>query len=91
MSKVRTKLPLVALGLVLAAAAAVSNVGAAPKAAEGACCLPTGACIVTTPAGCDAQSGLYIADNQSCDARTCDPPSGAELVTWGKIKSRYRG
>jgi hypothetical protein len=41
---------------------------------EGACCLPDGACVVMTPSGCAAQSGVYQGDFVSCSSVECPQP-----------------
>ncbi|MBK9119984.1 MAG: hypothetical protein IPM18_10365 [Phycisphaerales bacterium] len=37
----------------------------------GACCLPTGGCVETTPADCGASSGTYGGDGTSCASTPC--------------------
>ena len=38
----------------------------------GACCLPSGDCIVINASGCTAQSGIYQGDDVSCDDVVCE-------------------
>jgi len=55
-------------------------------AAQGACCLPDGTCMVTAPENC---SGQYMGDGTVCDPNPC-PPVPVEESTWGLIKNLYR-
>ncbi len=58
----------------------VMNVSWSPincTAGIGACCLPSGACQVTTIANCQSQSGTYQGDNTTCQQVSCPQPLGA--------------
>ncbi len=54
-------------------------------AAEGACCLPNGNCVITTQAGCQGQ---YMGDNTTCSPNPCKPVP-IKVTTWGGIKNQY--
>ena len=47
-----------------------SNTCPAPT---GACCLPSGLCVVTTAQACAMQMGAYRGNNVPCTATTCGP------------------
>lgn len=81
--------------LTLAGAATWTSLASEPVATQttptvGACCTADGNCQVLEPAECSAQNGNYIGDFTSCETGTCFPPSADELLTWGRIKVRYR-
>ncbi len=46
----------------------------------GACCLPSGACAMTTEAGCGGQGGTYQGDFSLCDPNPCGAAQGACCV-----------
>jgi len=43
--------------------------------ATGACCLPDGSCIITSPTACQAQVGIYRGDNTACATANCPQPA----------------
>jgi hypothetical protein len=48
----------------------------------GACCLPNGTCVETTPSGCATQNGVYQGDYVSCADVVCEQfycPAGAQI------------
>jgi hypothetical protein len=56
----------------------------------GACCLPTGRCVVQTEGECFEDGGTYEGDGMSCDPNPCPQPTRIEERSWGRIKSEYR-
>jgi hypothetical protein len=52
---------------------------------KGACCLPSGACMVTTEADCD---GVWMGADTVCDPNPC-PSTEVESESWGMIKTRF--
>lgn len=54
----------------------------------GACCLPSG-CVITNPGDCERGGGVYQG-GPTCDPDPC-AATPVEAVTWGRIKSAYRG
>jgi hypothetical protein len=45
--------------------------------ATGACCFPSGACLVMNDASCASQNGAYSGDGSTCTPNNCPPPVGA--------------
>ncbi len=43
----------------------------------GACCLPSGQCVVTTVQSCGTQQGTFRGDGTTCAGVTCPQPTGA--------------
>ncbi len=58
-------------------------------AATGACCFPSGVCLVGTQADCETAGGSYMGDGTSCDPNPCGPVP-VRNTSWGQIKSAYR-
>jgi len=55
--------------------------------ATGACCLPSGRCVVTTGARCDREGGRYAGDGTLCAAVVCAPaPVGACCLPSGRCE-----
>lgn len=69
---------LAAAALALFASAGVSL--AAPK--TGACCLPSGACVIVTSSNCSSQGGSYRGNNSTC-AAPCPLPTGGCCLSTG--------
>jgi hypothetical protein len=55
----------------------------------GACCLPNGACALTGPGECAAQSGQYGGLGRPCEPDPCVPVA-ITPTSWGQVKSRFR-
>lgn len=45
--------------------------------ATGACCFPSGACLVMNDVSCASQNGSYLGDGTTCQPNNCPPPVGA--------------
>jgi hypothetical protein len=58
-------------------------------AAIGACCLPSGDCIIGSQEECVAAGGTYKGDGVLCDPDPCDS-TPVEGTTWSQVKSRFR-
>jgi hypothetical protein len=54
--------------------------------AEGACCLQTGECVITTEADCQ---GEYMGDGTTCEPNPCEA-TAVHPTSWGALKSQYR-
>ncbi len=59
-----------------------------PPAHLGSCCMPTGACIVTTPELCAEQGGVYGGDGTVCSPNPCYQPTGACCMSNGTCDVR---
>jgi spore coat protein A len=46
----------------------------------GACCLPSGVCVILTSQVCVAQGGVYQGNNSTCTPNNCPQPQGACCV-----------
>jgi hypothetical protein len=55
----------------------------------GACCFPSGDCLVGTQADCEGAGGRYAGDGVACDPDPCGS-TPVENTTWGEVKSRFR-
>lgn len=55
----------------------------------GACCLPSGECLVGTKADCASSGGTYMGDGIACGPNPCGL-TAAENMTWGRVKSLFR-
>ncbi len=67
-------LPILLFTLTLFACIPTSTQAGAPT---GACCSPTGVCLVTTEAVCDAGGREYQGDGTTCDPNPCEALTGA--------------
>lgn len=47
-----------------------------PPPGAGACCFPSGACVVTLPANCSSQGGTFSAVGVLCSPNPCPQPTG---------------
>jgi hypothetical protein len=52
---------------------------------EGACCLPSGDCIMTTESEC---AGTWMGVHSTCEGTEC-PSTPTESPAWGRIKARF--
>jgi hypothetical protein len=59
-----------------------------PLVPVGACCFPSGSCLVGTEVDCEEADGIYVGDGISCDPDPCLPVPLNES-TWGRIKARF--
>jgi hypothetical protein len=55
----------------------------------GACCFPSGVCLLGSEADCVTAGGAYTGDGTSCDPNPCQP-TPVQSTTWGRIKAGYR-
>jgi len=55
----------------------------------GACCFPSGDCLMGTQAGCDRAGGSYLGDDVPCDPNPCEA-TPVERATWGEVRSLFR-
>jgi len=53
----------------------------------GACCLPTGSCVVMGQCAC---WGLWMGEGTDCDPDPCGGPVPTEPASWGRVKALYR-
>ncbi|MCA9758421.1 MAG: PEGA domain-containing protein [Candidatus Eisenbacteria bacterium] len=47
---------------------------------RGACCLPSGSCVLVTESVCSTESGTYLGDGTTCEGSPCGEATGALLV-----------
>jgi hypothetical protein len=59
------------------------------ESAVGACCFPTGGCLVGQEADCERAGGSYLGDDASCDPNPCES-TPVENTTWGEVRSLFR-
>ncbi len=60
-----------------------------PGPPTGACCFPSGGCLVGTEADCGASGGNYMGDGTSCDPSPCES-TPVKRKTLGEVKSLFR-
>jgi hypothetical protein len=60
-----------------------------PCRQPGACCFPSGSCLVGTQAACVASGGDYMGDGVPCDPNPCES-TPVKNTTWGVVKSLFR-
>lgn len=54
----------------------------------GACCFPTGGCLLGEEPDCQAAGGSYLGDGTDCDPNPCGG-TPVDAGTWGRIKARF--
>jgi hypothetical protein len=55
----------------------------------GACCFPSGVCLLGSEADCVTAGGAYTGDGTSCDPNPCES-TPVKSTTWGEAKSLFR-
>jgi hypothetical protein len=55
----------------------------------GACCFPSGGCLLGAEADCATAGGIYAGDDTVCDPNPCES-TPVQPTTWGRIRSNYR-
>ena len=55
----------------------------------GACCFPTGGCLVGEQTVCEGAGGTYMGDEAPCDPNPCES-TPVKNTTWGEVKSLFR-
>lgn len=55
----------------------------------GACCFPSGGCLVGEQTICEEAGGTYMGDEAPCDPNPCES-TPIEATTWGRVKAIYR-
>lgn len=58
-----------------------------PAGPVGACCLPSGDCVVTSSGACASQGGTYSGDGSSCTPSPCPPPPTGACCQSGGVCS----
>jgi len=55
----------------------------------GACCLPSGDCVLETAGDCETDGGTYLGDGTACNPNPCNPTPTLS-TTWGGVKRSFR-
>ena len=55
----------------------------------GACCFPTGECLLGIEEDCEGAGGIYMGTDVTCDTDPCGS-TPVKSTTWGEMKSRFR-